>query len=57
MHEAAIHQLRAELKHGKKETKVPVEEAQQEYDSQFAPHFHSAISPKYYSHVQSFYFL
>ena len=44
MHEAATHQLKVELKHGKKETKVLLEEAQQEYDSQFSYHFNTSIS-------------
>ena len=57
MHEAATCQLRAELKCGKKETKVLLEEAQQEYSSQSVHHFHSYISPEYYLHVQSFHFL
>ena len=45
MHEAATatHQLKAELKHGKKETKVLLEEAQWEYDSQFSHHFYISI--------------
>ena len=39
MHEAATCQFRVELKCGKKETKVLLEEAQQEYYSQFAHYF------------------
>ena len=35
MHEAAACQIKAELKHGKKETWILLEEAQQEYDSKF----------------------
>ena len=44
MCEAATHQLIAELEHGRKETKVLLEEAQQEYDSQFSHHFNTAIT-------------
>ena len=57
MCEAATHQLKVELKCGKKETKVLLEEAQQEYDSQLIHHFYTSISLEYYLHVQSFHFL
>ena len=43
MHEAATCQLRVELKHGKKETKVLLEEAQWEYDSQFFCHLNTSL--------------
>ena len=39
MHEAAIHQIKAELRCGKKETRILLKEAQQEYDSQSTYHF------------------
>ena len=57
MYEAATHQLRVELKCGQKETKAHLEEAQQEYDSQFAHCFYSSIPPEYHLHVQSLHFL
>ena len=57
MCEAATHQLRAELKCGKKQTKVLPEEAKWEYDSQSSHHFYTLISPEYYSHAKSFQFL
>ena len=39
MHEAAPHQIKAELRHGKKETRILLKEAQQEYDTQSIYHF------------------
>ena len=56
MHEAATCQLKAELKHRKKDTKVLLAEAQQEYDSQSSHHFISLYldSPEFCSPVQSF---
>ena len=44
MCEAATHQIKAELRHGKKETKVLLKEAQQEYDGQSAYYFCFFIS-------------
>ena len=41
MGEAATHQLKAELKHGKKEAKVLLGEAQWEYDSQSSHHLYT----------------
>ena len=43
MLEAGTHQLKAELKHGKNETKVLLEEALREYDSQFSHYFSTSI--------------
>ena len=43
MCEAATCQLRVELKCGKKETKVLLKEAQQEYDSHTSHHFYTSI--------------
>ena len=56
MCEATTQQLRVELKHGKKEAKVLLQEAQWEYESQCSHHFIALYidSPKFCSHVQSF---
>ena len=40
MHEAVTCQIKAELRSKEKETRILFEEAQQEYDSQSAYHFH-----------------